>query len=360
MKIGIAVGGYDRRDIESAAAFVVEAERMGAAFAWSAEAWAQDAATTLAWLAARTERIALGSAIMQISARAPSMTAMTALSLHALSRGRFILGLGASGPQVVEGLHGVPWRAPLTRLRETVEIVRMACRGEKLRYAGKFHALPRPGGEGKAIRLDHPPARIPVFLATLAPKSLEYTGAAADGWLGTSFSPDHAEAHLAPLRRGAEAAGRSLGDIALHVACPVAIGDDPEAPIAARKPAVAFNMGAMGSARTNFYKDAFARAGYADDANAIQRLWLDGRRDAAARRVPDAMVARFGAFGPPETVRERFRRYRDAGIDALTIRLDEADNNARLAKLERILDLARGLDGEAGGGATSAATRPTE
>lgn len=347
VKIGISVGGYDRRDIAATAAFVAEAERLGAAYAWSAEAWAQDAATTLAYIAARTERIVLGTGIMQISARAPSMTAMTALSLHALSGRRFVLGLGASGPQVVEGLHGVPYRAPLGRLRETVEIVRMACRGETLRYAGRHHTLPLPGGEGKALRLDHPPARIPVFLATLAPRALEYTGAAADGWLGTSFSPDHAEAHLAHLRRGAEAAGRSLGDIALHAACPVAIGDDVAALAAERKPAVAFTMGAMGSARTNFYKDAYARAGYADDAEAVQRLWRDGKREAAAARVPDAMVTRFGAFGPPAAVRDRLRRYRAAGIDALTVRLDGPDDTARLALLEQVLDLARGLDAAA-------------
>ena len=186
---------------------------------------------------------------------------------------------------MVEGLHGVSYRAPLGRLRETVDIARMAFRGEKLRYAGRHNALPPAGaGDGKAIRIDFPPARIPVFLATLAPKSLEYTGAAADGWLGTSFSPDHAEAHFAYLRRGAEAAGRSLDDIALHVACHVDIGDDPEPLIAARKPAVAFNMGAMGSPAVNFYKDAFARAGYADDANAIQRLWLDGKREERTSR----------------------------------------------------------------------------
>ena len=344
MEIGIAVGGYDRRDIAATARYIVAAENMGAAYAWSAEAWAQDAATSLAFLAAHTKRIVLGSGIMQISARVPSMTAMTALSLHALSGGRFVLGLGASGPQVVEGLHGVPYRAPLTRLRETVEIVRMACRGEKLRFAGKHHVLPRPGGEGKAIRLDHPPAHIPIFLATLAPRSLEYTGAAADGWLGTSFSPDHAEAHFSHLRRGAESAGRSLDDLALHVACTVAVGDDVDALVAARKPAVAFNMGAMGSAATNFYKDAFARAGYADDANAVQRLWLDGKREQAAARVPDAMVTRFGAFGTPDMVRERLRLYRDTGVDALTLRLDGADDAERLAGLEQVLDLIRGLD----------------
>ena len=154
--------------------------------------------TCLAYLAGQTEKIRLGTGIMQISARVPSMTAMTALSMHDISDGRFILGLGVSGPQVVEGLHGVPYRAPLSRLKETVEILRMAFRGEKLSFDGKYHTLPRPGGEGKAIRLNHPPADIPIFLATLAPKSLEFTGAGADGWLG----PCGRASRLYPRRRG--------------------------------------------------------------------------------------------------------------------------------------------------------------
>jgi len=341
MKTSISVGGYARSDREGTVAFVQAVEALGVDCVWCAEAWGQDAVTALTWLAAHTKRIRLGSGIIQISARVPSMTAMTALSLDALSGGRFILGLGASGPQVVEGLHGVPYAAPLTRLRETVEIVRLACRGEKLAYEGKKHVLPRPGGEGKAIRLDHPPAEIPIFLATLAPKSLEYTGAAADGWLGTSFSPEHAEAHLAHLRRGAESAGRSLDDIELNVACSVAIGDDVERLIEARRPGVAFNMGAMGSAQTNFYNEAFQRAGFADDAKAIQRLWLDGKRQEAAARVPEEMITQFGAIGTAEMVAARFRAYRAAGIDGLTLRLEADGPAAQLALLEQVLDILR-------------------
>ena len=341
MKTSIAIGGYDHKDIRGTVDFVQCAERLGVDHVWSAEAWGQDAVTSLAYLAGKTQRITLGSGIMQISARTPSMTAMTALSLHELTGGRFVLGLGVSGPQVVEGLHGAAYRAPLTRLRETVEIVRLAFRGEKLRYHGKIHELPRPGGEGKAIRLDHPPADVPVFLATLAPKSLEYTGAAADGWLGTSFSPDHPEAHLAHIRKGAERAGRKLDDIALHVACPLAIGDNVEQLIEARKPGVAFAMGAMGSAATNFYNDAFQRAGFVDDAKAIQQLWIDGKREEAAKRVPDRMVTQFGAIGTPDMVRERFRKYRDAGIDALTFRLDAVPADRRIALLEQAVDLLK-------------------
>lgn len=345
MKISISTGGSAQGDIAGIVDFVRQAERLGADCVWSAEAWGYDAVTAVSFLAAHTRTLKHGTGIIQISARAPAMIAMTALSLDLLTGGRFILGLGVSGPQVVEGLHGVPYRAPLSRLRETVEIVRMACRGEKLVYNGSHHVLPLPGGEGKALRLGLPAAEMPVYLATLGPKALEYTGAAADGWLGTSFSPDHAEAHLQYLRKGAEGAGRTLAEIDLNVACSVAIGENVEELIEARRPAVAFAMGAMGSAKTNFYNDAFQRAGFTDDAKAIQRLWIDGKRDAAAKRVPDAMVTQFGAIGTPDMVRERFRIYRNAGINSLTLRLAEnTDPRARIEMLAQTLDLLKDLD----------------
>jgi F420-dependent oxidoreductase-like protein len=343
MKTSIGVGGYSRGNIAGSVKFVQAADRLGVDCVWSAEAWGQDAVTSLAFLAGQTENIKLGTGIMQISARAPSMTAMTAMSLNALSGGRFILGLGASGPQVVEGLHGTAYQGPLTRLKETVEICRLAFKGEKLRYDGKYHVLPRPDSEGKAIRLDHPPAQIPIFLATLGPRSLEYTGAAADGWLGTSFSPDHADAHFAHIEKGARDAGRSVDDIELHAAVSVAIGDDVQGLIDARKPGVAFSMGAMGSARTNFYNDAIKRAGYADDALAIQQLWLDGKREEAAKRVPDAMVTEFQAIGTREMVSERLQKYCDAGVTGLTLRLD-GNPDERIALLEKVLDMIRELD----------------
>ena len=341
MKTSIAIGGYSRADISAAATFVLEAERLGVDSVWSAEAWGQDAVTSLAYLAGKTSKIKLGSGIMQISARTPSMTAMTAMSLNAISGGRFMLGLGASGPQVVEGLHGVAYQGPLTRLKETVEIVRLAFNGEKLAYEGKYHQLPRPGGEGKALRIDQPPVDIPIFLATLGPKALEYTGAAANGWLGTSFSPDHADAHLDYIRRGAAEAGRSIEDIELHAACSVAIGEDVQGLIDSRKPGVAFQMGAMGSANTNFYNEAFQRAGYSDDALAIQSLWLAGKREEAAARVPDAMVTEFQAVGTPEMVQDRFRTYAAAGINVLGLRIDGAN---ALQTLEQTMDLINGID----------------
>ena len=342
MKTSLGLSAYGRTGIKELTECVQAAEKLGVDAVWSAEAWGTDAVTSLAYLAGQTEKIRLGTGIMQLRARAPSLTAMTGLSLNEMSGGRFMLGLGVSGPQVVEGLHGVAYQAPLTRLRETVEILRMAFRGEKIAFKGKYHELPRPGGEGKAIRLNHPPADIPIFLATLAPKSLEFTGEAADGWLGTSFSPDHPDAHLAYIRKGVEAAGRSMDDLELHAACQVVVGEDVEGSIDARRASVAFQMGAMGSAQTNFYNDAFKRAGFTDDALAIQRLWIEGRRDEAAQRVPDAMVTQFGAFGTPEMVKERFLTYKACGINSLSLRIDSDEGQAqRISQLEQIMDIVK-------------------
>ena len=345
MKISIYVGGAAGKDIKTASEVVQAADSMGVDCVWSAEAWAQDAITTLAYLAAKTERIHLGTGIMQISARAPAMTAMTALSLNEISGGRFRLGLGVSGPQVVEGLHGAPYAKPLTRLRETVEICRMAFAGEKLQYNGDVHVLPRPGGEGKALRLDVNPANIPIYLATLGPRALEYTGAAADGWLGTSFSPDHADAHFDYMRKGAEKAGRNLADMEISTQVAMSIGEDIEGMVATAKAGVAFQMGAMGSAKTNFYNEAFQRAGYKEEALEIQRLWKAGERDAAVANVPDAMVTEFQVLGTPDMARARFRKYREVGVNCLNVRLDDKASAAdRIATLEQIMEVASSVD----------------
>lgn len=345
MKTAIGVGGPasgQPGDFARMAAYAVEAEKLGVDSAWSAEAWGYDAVSILAYLAAKTERLVLGSGILQISARVPAMTAMTAMALAALSGNRFILGLGASGPQVVEGLHGVPFAKPLSRLRDTIEIVRLAFRGEKLRYAGEHHVLPLPGGEGKALHLAQPPnPNIPVYLATLSPKALELTGELADGWLGTSFTPEAAEAHLAHLRRGAERAGRGLADLTLCVGCTFAVTDDPEPLIAAQKPRMAFTLGAMGSAKTNFYNDAYRRGGFEDAGIEVRRLWLEGKREEAARRVPDEMILRTTLIGPESRIRERLRAYRAAGIGILRIEPLGADDSARLDALGRAVELVR-------------------
>ena len=345
MRLAIEIGALRPDNPTLHADWVRHAEGLGVSLAFSAEAWGSDAVTPLAYLADKTERIRLATGIMQTTARTPSMAAMTALTLHDLTGGRFALGLGASGPQVVEGLHGVPYRTPLTRLRETVEICRMVFAGERVQYTGKVFQLPLPDSEGKSLRVAHAPVDIPIYLATLGPNALRYTGSAANGWLGTSFSPDHAGAHLDYLREGARAAGRTLADLDLCVSVRVEIGDDVEGMIARRRRGVAFNMGGMGSATTNFYNDAFRRAGFEEDARAVQTLWLAGRRDAAAARVPDAMVTEFQALGTREMVAERLRKYRDAGVTTLKLGLDSAPlGPARFELLENIVDLMEGLE----------------
>ena len=344
MKLAIEIGAVSPDNLQRTVEWVQQAERLGVSIAFSAEAWWSDAVTPLAYLADKTERITLATGILQTAARSPAMTAMTALTLHDLTGGRFALGLGASGPQVVEGLHGVAYDAPFTRLKETVEICRMIFAGEKVRYDGKVFQLPRPGSEGRALRVAHAPTNVPIYLATLAPKALRFTGAAAEGWLGTSFSPDHPDAHLSFLRRGADEAGRSMSDLDLCVSVRVEIGDDVERIVEDRKKAVAFNMGGMGSATTNFYNDAFRRAGFEEDAKAIQALWIAGDREGAARRVPETMVTEFQAVGTREMVRDRFRRYRDAGVTTLKLGLDGAKLGApRIELLENVVDLMEGL-----------------
>ena len=336
---GAASGG--RRDFERLVSFVVEAEKLGVDQVGSAEAWGLDAVSTLAYLAARTERIELVTGIMQISARTPSMTAMTALSMAAISGDRFILGLGASGPQVVEGLQGQEFRKPMTRMREVIEIVRMACRGEKLEYQGEHYVLPLPGGQGKALRLSQPPAEVPIYLATLSPRGLELTGELADGWLGTSFTPECPEAHFDHLRRGAEKAGRSLDDLTLVVGAAVAFTDDPEPLIQASKPGMAFMLGAMGSPTTNFYNDAFKRAGFEEDSIRVQKLWVDRKREEAVKAVPDEMIRQTTIFGNESYVRERIRKYRDVGIDVLRVDPAGGDASQRLDTLGRAVEIIR-------------------
>ncbi len=345
MKLAIEIGPIQADTLRQTVEWVQFAEKLGVHMAFAAEAWWSDAITPIAYLADKTHRIQLATGIMQTTARTPAMTAMSALTLHDLTAGRFVLGLGASGPQVVEGLHSVRYNPPLSRLRETVDICRMIFAGDKVQYQGKVYQMPLPDSEGKAIKISHDPVDIPIYLATLGPNALHYTGSAADGWLGTSFSPDHAEAHLDYLLAGADNSDRCLSDLDLCVSVRVELGDDIEAMIERRRAAVAFNMGGMGSAETNFYNDAFKRAGYAEDAIAIQKLWIDGKRQEAAQRVPDAMVTQFQALGDRAMVTERLRKYRDAGVTTLKLGLDSAGpiGPARYALLEEIVDITGNL-----------------
>jgi len=347
MKVSIGFHRLAIEDWEGMASYATEAERLGVEGVWSAEAWAHDAVTPLAFLAARTTRIKLGTGIFQVGTRTPALVAMTSMALASASNGRFILGLGTSGPQVIEGWHGVPFDKPVTRMREIIEIVRIVTRGERLVYKGKVYELPLPGGEGKALRSGAAPREVPVYLATLSPRSLEMTGELADGWLGASFMPEHADVMFKHIEQGARKAGRSITDLDLQAGGAVSFSDDVDRLVAQRKPGLAFSLGAMGSREHNFYNAAYRRAGFEEEAQAIQRLWLEGRREDAAAIVPDEMVLQSSLLGTDEMVKARIRAYRDCGITTLRVDPAGATVAARLETLGRVLDLVKDVSEEA-------------
>jgi F420-dependent oxidoreductase-like protein len=334
------------RDWRETVDFVLAAEKLGLDTCWVAEAWGSDAVAPLGYLAARTDRIRLGSGIIQLGTRTPVAIAMAALTLAELTGGRFALGLGPSGPQVVEGLHGVPFARPLARMRETVELIRQACTGEKIDFRGTEFTVPL-SGEARPMRLSIPPnTDIPIYLAALSPKLLRLTGEIADGWLGTSFVPEGADAYFGPLREGAAAAGRSLAELDICQGAEVAFAAD-EAELRAhtrkRKKELAFSLGGMGSAGTNFYNDAYSRQGWAEVAAAVRERWQAGDRDGAAALVTDEMVLATTLIGTEPMVRERLRVWRAAGVT--TVRLYPAGETLteRLDTLGRAMDLVRAL-----------------
>ncbi|MEU6990267.1 LLM class flavin-dependent oxidoreductase [Streptomyces sp. NPDC046465] len=326
--------------------FVTEAEKLGMDICWVAEAWGSEAPSPLGYLAARTERMLLGSGIIQLATRSPVAIARAALTLSQISEGRFLLGLGPSGPQVIEGLHGVPFARPLSRMRETVEIVRQAVSGEKIAYEGREFTVPLPGGDARPMRLSlRAEHDLPVYLATLSPRMLRLTGEVADGWLGTSFVPEGAkEAYFDHLDEGLGASGRTRADLDICQGAEVAFADDEEtlrAMVAGRKKELAFSLGGMGSATTNFYNSAYSRQGWAEVAAEVRERWQAGDRDGAAGLVTDEMVLATTLIGTEEMVRERLRVWRAAGVD--TVRFYPAGDtlDARLTTLGRAIDLVR-------------------
>jgi F420-dependent oxidoreductase-like protein len=335
VRIAVALSGLSDEDLT----FAVEAERLGADSVWVAEAWGYDAFTPLAFLAARTERIRLATGIAQLGARTPALLAMSAMSMQALSDGRFLLGLGTSGPQVMEGWHGVPFGSPLALTRETVEILRTVTSGERLVHDGAVYQLPLPGGAGRAIRSMAPPVRVPVYLAAMGPKNLALTGEVADGWLANAFMPETASAFLEPLADGATRAGRALSDLDIVVPVGVEVTDDEVEAARRHARGYAFTIGAMGNRSQNFYNAAFERQGYGEDIRAVQELWLAGDRERAAERVPLDLGRRTNLLGPPEVVRERISLYRSAGVSTLQAKLT-GSLEERLTTLGTLLELA--------------------
>ncbi len=344
MDLHISVGSayYDGSDWDDLVTYVQHADKICVTSVWSAEAWGMEAVSSLGYLAHATKSIKLGSGIMQLSARTPATTAMTALSLNQISKGRFVLGLGASGPQVVEGLHGAPFARPLERLREYVTIVRQGLSGERLNFEGAQYVLPRPGGEGKALKLSLPPKPdLPIYLATLGEKSLELTGEIANGWMGTSFVSDRSEVLLDPIKKGAERAGRALSDIDLMINAVVLVSEDVESLIQSVKPRLAFSLGGMGSAKTNFYNAAYARSGFEDVAEEVQSLWIAGKRDQAVAAVPDEMVLRTTFIGTEDMVRDRIRDHAAVGINGLRVGPTGKTARDKIEHLEKCADLIK-------------------
>ncbi|OBJ67477.1 LLM class flavin-dependent oxidoreductase [Mycobacterium sp. 1274756.6] len=328
--------------------FVVEAEKLGLDLCFVAEAWGSDAPSALGYLAARTERLLLGSGVIQIGTRSPVAIAQAAITLANLSGGRFMLGLGASGPRVIEGLHGEAFARPLTRIKESIDIIGQAFAGEKITYAGARYTLPRPDGEGAAMRLSTRPQHpIPLYLAAMSPAMLRLTGEVADGWLGTSFVPEGAvHAYFAHLDEGLERSGRTRADLDICQGAEVAFAAD-EATLKhlvdARKGELAFSLGGMGSVNTNFYNRAYSRQGWTTVAAEIKQRWQAGDRAGAADLVTDEMVLATTLIGTEEMVRDRLAVWSDAGVN--TVRLYPAGDTleAKLDTLGRAIELVRAV-----------------
>ncbi|HYY78447.1 MAG TPA: LLM class F420-dependent oxidoreductase, partial [Actinomycetes bacterium] len=321
---------------------VREAERLGYDSAWVAEAYGSDAATVLAWLAAQTGRIHLGSAVFQMPARSPAMTAMTAATLDQLSGGRFRLGLGLSGPQVAEGWHGQRYDRPLQRTRDYLAVVRLALARKRVVYQGETLQLPLPDGPGKALKLTIGPVqqRLPIYLAAMGPRNTALAAELADGLLGYLYAPDHGAEVRAQLRAGAARAGRDLDGFDVAPTVQVRIGEDLQAARDTMRPLLALYVGGMGSRQQNFYNDLVRRYGFERAAAEVQEHYLEGRREAAAAALPEELIDAVTLCGPAGRVRERLAAYREAGVGTLIAAPQAPSHPQRLAQLRTLAELA--------------------
>jgi len=323
MRLGLNFGYWGSGPSDNIA-IAQEAERLGYHSLWTAEAYGSDAVTPLVWLAAKTERIHVGTAIMQMPARTPAMTAMTAATVDLLTGGRFLLGLGASGPQVVEGWHGVVYGKLLTRTREYVDIVRTILKRDRpLEHHGEYYDIPVQGGTGlgKPLKLIVHPLRpqIPIYLAAIGPKNVALAAEIADGWLPVFFSPRRMNVFRPSLDAGLarRTDGKTLSDFDIAPTVSVIVGDDLDACRMQVKPHLALYIGGMGARGKNFYNDLACRYGYEEAAAKIQDLYLAGRKPEAIAAVPDELVDEIALVGPREHIREQLAAWRDAGITTM-------------------------------------------
>ncbi len=330
MKLGLILPYEGSLSFVDALELTQRAEALGFDSVWVPEAYGTDAISILGALAARTERIRLGTGIVNVFSRTPALLAQTAATLDLISGGRFVLGLGTSGHQVVSGWHGVPFDRPLLRMRETIAIVRQVLRRERLQFQGEVFHL----DQGLKL-LAHPlRATVPIFLATLTPAGLRLTGELADGWIPTLFSPDHVDLFLPDLERGARAAGRPLDSIAIAPSVPVLIDDDRGRARDSLKPWVALYVGGMGSRTKNFYNDVVQRYGFAAEASTIQDLYLNGKQLKAIRNVPDGLVDAITIAGPAAYARERLAAWSSAGVTLLLAAVHGKAQPDRLRTIE--------------------------
>ncbi|PZS16952.1 MAG: LLM class F420-dependent oxidoreductase [Pseudonocardiales bacterium] len=340
MKLGLNLGYWGMGNDADNLALAREADQLGFSVVWAAEAYGSDAVTVLSWVAAQTSEIDVGSAILQIPARTPAMTAMTAATLDTLSGGRFRLGLGVSGPQVSEGWHGVRFAKPLARTREYVDIVKLALSRQRVRYDGETYRLPLPDGPGKALHLMVHPVRehVPIYLASVGPKNLELSGELADGWLAIFFTPKFADEQFEHLRAGLSKAGRTLDGFDVVASVPMVVGEDPVECAKPVRPYNALYVGGMGSREQNVYNDLAVRMGYGEQAAEVQNRYLARDYDGAAAAIPAEFVDATSLLGPAGRIAERMAQFADAGVTTLSIMPLGDTMDVRMAALRTAVD----------------------
>jgi F420-dependent oxidoreductase-like protein len=340
VQLGLNLGYWGAGNDEANLALAEEADRLGFAVVWAAEAWGSDVVSVLGFVAARTTRVGVGSAVMQIPARTPAMTAMTAATLDALSGGRFRLGLGVSGPQVSEGWHGVRFDKPLGRTREYIDIVRMALDRKKLSYQGQHYTLPLPDGPGKSIQLTVHGARtdIPIYVAAVGPKNLELAGEKADGWLAIFPSAQYLPEQLAHIAAGREKVGKTLDGFDVVPTVPVVVGDDVAACADPVRAYAALYIGGMGSREKNFYNQLAARMGYEAEAAEIQDRFLGKQYREAAAAVPFEFIDQTSLLGPVDRIAEGLQRYAGAGVTTLSVATYAGTLEERVATLRTMVE----------------------
>ncbi len=344
MKLGVMTGYVTSRDhLLQMLVTVQAAEEYGYDSAWTAEAYGSDAATPLAWFASQTSTIKIGSAIFQIPGRTPGNAAMTATTLDNISNGRFMMGLGSSGPQVAEGWHGQPFAKQIQRTREYIEILRKMFAREYVEYDGEIYKLPLPDGLGKPLKLMLPPIqeRIPIFLAAIGPKNTQLAGELCDGWLPYLYGPEHADYLNENLKIGADRAGRSLDEIQISPSVFAATGDEDVAALRDKiRPMIALYVGGMGARGKNFYNNLVSAYGFEDDAKTIQDFYLDKKYAEAAAAVPDALVDRVSLVGGRDQIADRVKAYKEIGVDNLMISPMGVDEEDRRRILRDVADAA--------------------